>query len=199
MYTIGRLAALAGTKPITVRYYEKTGLMRPPSRLDNGYRSYSERDLDDLIFIRHCRSHGFSLDEIKELLALRDAPEASCGMVDAIVVSHIEKLDGLLKSIRSLRDQLSELRGRCPPGGKVSECGIMRGLMDRSRCPCGESRGHPHEGLPAGAAGLEGSGPSLLPSFEVDGEAAPTSNPPPGQSRSPRSPAAGNGKPKRGH
>ncbi|MDR1036561.1 MAG: MerR family transcriptional regulator [Deltaproteobacteria bacterium] len=167
MYKIGRLAVLAGTTAMTVRYYEKAGLLDKPRRNDNGYRCYSERDLEILLFVRHCRSHGFTLEEIKDLLALRDAPEASCGLVDQIVVRHIEKLDAELKSLKSLRDQLMELRSRCPPGGKVSECGIMRGLMDRSCCPCGEpGEGHPHDwGCPVG---LPEDGPAAAPAGPAD-------------------------------
>jgi DNA-binding transcriptional MerR regulator len=176
MYNIGKLAAMACCKPVTVRYYERAGLLKPPKRQGNGYRWYTEGDLEDLVFIRHCRSHGFSLDEIKGLLALKDAPEASCGLVDEIIERHIAKLDGLLKSVTSLRDQLSDLRCRCPMGGPVSECGIMRGLMDRSSCPCGDlGRGQwppPAPGL--GAAGVDGlPSPELwLPPIPEDGPAA---------------------------
>ncbi|MDR1314287.1 MAG: MerR family transcriptional regulator [Deltaproteobacteria bacterium] len=137
MYSIGKLAALSGAKAVTVRFYEKSGLLASPKRLENGYRSYSEGDLETLRFIRHTRGHGFTLDEVKELLALRAAPEASCGLVDAIAARHVEKLDERLKSVASLRDQLLDLQSRCPPGGKASECAVLRGLMDPSACPCG--------------------------------------------------------------
>ncbi|MDR3154975.1 MAG: MerR family transcriptional regulator [Deltaproteobacteria bacterium] len=152
MYSIGALAALAGCKPVTVRYYERAGLLRKPSRRENGYRSYDERDLDDLVFIRRCRSHGFALEEIRKLLAMREAPDASCGAVDELVLRHITKLDGLLESIRQLRDQLAALRGKCPNAGKVSECGILRGLMDSS----GPDDRGPREGGPDGCGGSRG-------------------------------------------
>jgi DNA-binding transcriptional MerR regulator len=136
-YNIGRLATLAGVKALTVRYYEKAGLLKTPARLRNGYRRYTQKDLETLVFIRHCRAHGFTLDEIRELLTLREAPDADCSAVDALLDRHIVKLDSLLESIGSLRDQLTDLRGRCLSFGKVSECGIMKGLTDRSFCPCG--------------------------------------------------------------
>ncbi|MDR1079954.1 MAG: MerR family transcriptional regulator [Deltaproteobacteria bacterium] len=179
MYNIGKLAELAGTRAMTVRYYEKAGLLGKPMRRDNGYRRYSEKDLEILRFVRHCRSHGFTLDEIKDLLVLRDAPEASCGLVDEIVLRHIEKLDEELSSLNSLRDQLMELRSRCPPGGKVSECGIMRGLMDPARCPCGEMA--ENRSRPGLAAPLPEDGPDRPGNTEATGSG--TGNPPEGSRR----------------
>ncbi|MDR2611589.1 MAG: MerR family transcriptional regulator [Deltaproteobacteria bacterium] len=158
MYNIGRLAAQAGCKTMTVRYYERTGLLKPPKRQENGYRWYSEGDLEDLIFIRHCRQHGFSIEETKELLALRAAPEASCGVVDELLERHVRKLDDLLESVRNLRDQLTDLRGRCPGLGPVAECGIMRGLMDREFCPCGEGDGARFRAAGPGRPGGDGGG-----------------------------------------
>jgi DNA-binding transcriptional MerR regulator len=166
MYTIGRLAALAGCRAVTVRYYERTGLLRSPARLENGYRAYSAEDLEELRFVRHCRSHGFTIGETRELLALRGAPAASCGAVDELVTRHIRKLDRLLESVKSLRDQLAELKGSCPSGGNVAECGIMRGLMDRAFCPCGapgeegSGRAHAHaHGPEDGGEGFPGLDP----------------------------------------
>jgi DNA-binding transcriptional MerR regulator len=133
---IGKLAALTGCQPITIRFYEKKGLLERPARQANNYRSYTEKDVETLNFIRHCRYHGFSLEEIKSLLALREAPDANCGAVDTILDRQIKKLDEYIKLTLNLRANLIELRTKCPHHGSVSTCGIMKGLMDRSFCPC---------------------------------------------------------------
>ncbi|MDR2461560.1 MAG: Cd(II)/Pb(II)-responsive transcriptional regulator [Deltaproteobacteria bacterium] len=134
--SIGQLAAKTGCQPITVRFYEKKGLMNSPARQANNYRYYTEKDVEQLFFIRHCRYHGFSLDEIKSLLALREAPTASCGAVDSILDKQIKKLDEYIKLTENLRAHLIELRKKCPHHGPVSTCGIMKSLMDRTFCPC---------------------------------------------------------------
>ena len=71
---IGALARRTGTKVQTIRYYEEIGLMPRPERTAGGQRRYTKADLDRLAFIRHAREMGFSLEMIRELLALADEP-----------------------------------------------------------------------------------------------------------------------------
>ncbi|MDR2339044.1 MAG: MerR family transcriptional regulator [Deltaproteobacteria bacterium] len=129
MYSIGKLAELSGVRPVTIRYYEKVGVMGSPERRENGYRCYSEGDLSRLAFIRHCRSHDLSIDDIKELLALSEAPESNCGAVNEIIDKQIGRLDELGKSIESLKSHLVDLRHRCSGAGPVAQCEIMKGLL----------------------------------------------------------------------
>jgi DNA-binding transcriptional MerR regulator len=143
MYRIGELAALASCQAATVRYYEKEGLMGRPSRRENGYRLYDREDAERLVFIRHCREHGLRLEEIAELLALKDQPGQNCRRVDEIVERQIKKLDESLSSLLVLKGQLTDLRNKCPGLGSVAECGIMRGLSDKRDCPCFDSPGQP--------------------------------------------------------
>jgi DNA-binding transcriptional MerR regulator len=69
--TIGQLAKQASVNRETVRYYERRRLLQRPSRSIAGYRVFSDEALQRLRFIRHAKSLGFSLEEIRELLALR--------------------------------------------------------------------------------------------------------------------------------
>ncbi|MDR1394807.1 MAG: MerR family transcriptional regulator, partial [Deltaproteobacteria bacterium] len=55
---IGELAALVGVQVVTIRYYEKEGLLEKPKRSPNGYRTYRRSDVERMRFIRHCREHG---------------------------------------------------------------------------------------------------------------------------------------------
>ncbi len=71
---IGELARKAGCQVVTIRYYEKEGLLGSPERTGSNYRIYSDEDLDRLRFIRHCRLHGMTLAEIRVLLAVREHP-----------------------------------------------------------------------------------------------------------------------------
>jgi MerR family copper efflux transcriptional regulator len=70
---IGALAKRVGVRIDTVRYYERSGLLAPESRLESGYHRYSEAELTRLRFIRRAQVLGFSLKEIGELLALSKA------------------------------------------------------------------------------------------------------------------------------
>ena len=64
---IGELAKMTGCQVVTIRYYEKEGLLKRPERTERNYRLYGEEDMARLRFIRHCRQHGMSLDEISRI------------------------------------------------------------------------------------------------------------------------------------
>ncbi|MDR2140862.1 MAG: Cd(II)/Pb(II)-responsive transcriptional regulator [Deltaproteobacteria bacterium] len=125
---IGELANLVGVQVVTIRYYEKEGLLDKPHRAPNGYRTYSRGDVDRLRFVRHCREHGMALEDIRTLLKLREAPERDCLEVNTLVDDHIKKLEEQLASLQALKTRLVELRGKCPHSGSIAECGILRGL-----------------------------------------------------------------------
>lgn len=133
---IGELAKQADCQVVTIRYYEKEGLLEAPVRTEGGYRLYSEADVDRLKFIRHCRDHGMSLADIKLLLGLREAPDRDCSAVGNLVDRHIADVDQQIHSLTRLKEQLVHLRGKCPHSGAVSSCGILKGLEDRSECGC---------------------------------------------------------------
>ena len=90
---IGELAKLADCQVVTIRYYEKEGLLQKPVRTEGGYRLYREADVERLKFIRHCREHGMSPAEIMLLLGLRDAPDRDCPAVSSLFDKHIEDAD----------------------------------------------------------------------------------------------------------
>lgn len=133
---IGQLARLADCRVVTVRYYEKEGLMRPPARNDGNYRLYTEEDAERLRFIRHCRSHGMNLAEIRDLLAYRDEPTGNCGWIGDMVERHIGNVDEQIRSLNQLKGYLEDLRGLCPGDGTAGSCGIMNSLGNPERCAC---------------------------------------------------------------
>lgn len=68
--TIGEAAGRSGVSAKMIRYYEQTGLLRAASRKSNGYRKYSDADIQLLILVHHARSLGFSIEEVHTLLEL---------------------------------------------------------------------------------------------------------------------------------
>ena len=140
---IGELAEKADCQVVTIRYYEKAGLLAKPPRSQGGYRLYSENDVERLKFIRHCRSHGMALEEVKALLKLRETPDRDCAEVNELVDRHISQVDEQIASLKRLKTQLVRLRKKCPHGGVVSSCGIIKGLTDRVVCGCLQEPGPP--------------------------------------------------------
>src|SRR5712691_8722675 len=79
--TIGQVARGAGVGVETVRFYERQGLLQEPARKESGYRQFTEDVVARLQFIKRAKELGFTLKEIKELLALRVDPETTCAEV----------------------------------------------------------------------------------------------------------------------
>lgn len=70
---IGEAADRAQLTQRTLRYYEEKGLLRSPTRMDGGFRLYSEEDMERIDRIRQLKDLlGFSLAEIKEMLEFDD-------------------------------------------------------------------------------------------------------------------------------
>lgn len=137
MFKIGELAKATGTQAVTIRYYEKEGLLREPERNASGYRLYTSEDAERLRFIRRCRQYGMSLPEIRDLLAFRDSPTSSCDWISALVERHIGKVQEQIDSLRILREHLEALRHACS-GDHGQSCGILGRLDHGAPCPCCE-------------------------------------------------------------
>lgn len=131
---IGELSKRTGCKVVTIRYYEKEGLLAEPERTEGNYRLYGNEDLERLEFIMHCRKHDMKLDEIKKLLAFRDRPQHDCTWVTELIKTHIENVDEQIQSLEHLKHHLVQLRERCAGGHTGDTCGIMQGLSSREPC-----------------------------------------------------------------
>jgi len=106
---IKELAARSGLSPRTIRYYEQVGVLPPPRRLPNGYRDYDESDLDRVRFVIGARRLGFSLDDIAEILAMRDRREAPCGVVLDLLQRKAEEIAGRIRELQRLEAELHQL------------------------------------------------------------------------------------------
>ncbi|MCI0551137.1 MAG: heavy metal-responsive transcriptional regulator [Anaerolineae bacterium] len=104
---INQLAALAGVSPKTIRYYEEIGLLPAPSRTENNYRQYDEQDAERLRLVAGARRLDLSLEEIREILDLRDRREAPC----RVLLERLEhKADEIAERILALKQMERELR-----------------------------------------------------------------------------------------
>ncbi len=125
---IGELAARLGINTKTIRFYESIGLLPDPQRTASGYRSYDDGvDVQRLTFIKSAQRLGLRLDEIKEIIAFRDRGEQPCSYVADVLERHVTDLDGRIREMRALREQLSELHARAAVGAQSdsSYCAVI--------------------------------------------------------------------------
>jgi len=127
-FTIGHLAREAGINIETVRYYEREGLLPKATRSASGYRLFSVNAAQRLRFIRRAQELGFSLKEIRELLALRLSPKTSCAEVRRRTEVKINEIEAKIKSLESMSKSLRKLAQSCNGSAPISECPILESL-----------------------------------------------------------------------
>ena len=128
-FGIGALSEQTGVNIETIRYYEREGLLPHPPRTAGGHRSFSEDHLKRLTFIRRSRELGFSLAEIRVLLALVDGGSYTCGEIKALTLEHAESVRSKISDLRRIKRILLDISSRCE-GGAVPECPIIDALLD---------------------------------------------------------------------
>jgi len=127
-FTISEVARQANVNIETLRYYERRGLIPKPHRTVSNYRIYSKENLQRVKFIKHAQTLGFSLSEIKRLLALRAAPRARCADVRTYAAQKIEDIDGKISSLARIRQTLEKLIAECSGDGPATRCPILECL-----------------------------------------------------------------------
>lgn len=120
---ISQAARQSGLTPKALRYYESIDLLRP-QRSANGYRDYSERDLETLRFIQRARAVGFSVEEVRDLLGLYHNPSRRSHDAKLLVLDKLEHIETQLRNLREMRATLKELASRCA-GDESPECAIL--------------------------------------------------------------------------
>jgi Cu(I)-responsive transcriptional regulator len=123
---IGEAAAASGVSAKMIRHYETLGLIQP-ERQANNYRSYTERDVAVLRFIRHARELAFPLSEVKRLLGLWQDSSRKSAEVQRIAMSHVEALEEKARSLQAVAASLRHLARSCA-GDHRPECPIIEYL-----------------------------------------------------------------------
>ena len=120
---IGELARRGGVPPRTIRYYERLGVLSPALRTVAGYRDYAADAVDGLAFVRACKSIGFTLHEIAELVAAKEGQESPCAQLIDLVERRAEEVERRILDLSRARLELLSLAARarslapsdCPP------------------------------------------------------------------------------------
>lgn len=106
---IGEVAERSGVSTPTIRYYEEVGLLPKPERTTSGYRHYDDSAVARLSFIRAAQSIGFSLGEVREILALREQGEMPCRHVVTLIEHHAAELAERIATLERMRRELVAL------------------------------------------------------------------------------------------
>ena len=124
---IGDAARASGVSAKMIRHYESIGLVPVADRRHSNYRDYGASEVHRLAFIRRARNLGFSIEQIRGLLALWSDRERSSADVKALTLNHIEELERKIAALKEMRDTLSHLADCCD-GDHRPDCPIIAGL-----------------------------------------------------------------------
>lgn len=131
--TIGKVAKMADVGVETIRFYELEGLLEEPPRRASGFRQYPPDTVDRVRFIKRAKGLGFSLKEIRELLALSLVPGATCGQVRKRAEAKLDNIEGKIRALQHMKRALKKLTDACGGKGSVRECPILDALEERKR------------------------------------------------------------------
>jgi len=126
MYKIGEVTSQTGMTADTLRYYEKYGLISDISRNSSGVRQYTDKDISKLKFIKRAQCMNFSLNEIKDLLSMREDPQHAKEQVRQLTADKLNHIETQLTELSTLRNELQLLINLCR--GSKDGCPIIEGI-----------------------------------------------------------------------
>jgi len=134
-FSIGAVAKRASVAIDTIRFYEREGLLPEPKRRASGYRHYDDAAVRQLRFIRRAKALGFTLQEIRELLALSRDRQHGVKAVKRRALERLQTIDARIAELQRVRDGLAELVAACPGRGAPQHCPILRALGEDEVSP----------------------------------------------------------------
>jgi MerR family mercuric resistance operon transcriptional regulator len=124
---IGELSRRTGCNIETIRYYERITLLPAPARSAGRYRVYDSTDIRQLTFIRRARELGFTLDEVRALLALSANGQGACAEVRDLAAGHLAEVRAKITDLRAMERVLADAVRRCT-AGELPGCPIIDAL-----------------------------------------------------------------------
>lgn len=136
---IGQASAASGVSAKMIRYYESIALLPAAGRRDSGYRDYGEEDVHRLSFVRRARDLGFSIEQIRSLLALWTDTGRSNADVRAIARTHLREMEEQARKLEAMIGTLKALVGSCETGPR-NTCPIIEELGDHRPAPAAPAK-----------------------------------------------------------
>ncbi len=134
MFSIGALSKQTGVKVPTIRYYEQIGLIDPAERTEGNQRRYRKEALQRLVFIKHARDLGFSIETILSLIELNNHPDRNCAEATQIAREQLTGVRERIASLVRLESELVRISCGCKGVGVVSDCYVLASLADHGHC-----------------------------------------------------------------
>lgn len=131
LLSIGELAQQTGVNAVTLRYYEKFGLIST-QRSEGGHRLYAKDMIARLHFIQNTKSVGFTLEEIQELLHLKENPKQKSHTVRALTLNKLKAIDEKMDALKKIKLTLKALVEQCDGNMPIEKCPILAGLSTPS-------------------------------------------------------------------
>ena len=148
---IGEAARASGVSAKMLRYYESIDLVPQAGRTEAGYRTYGDREVDTLRFIRRARDFGMPMDRVKLLVGLWQDKTRPSREVKQIALRQVSELESKINELTAMNDALAELAHACK-GDSRPECPILRDMEGRS-----SNAAHPPPAARARAGGRFGA------------------------------------------
>lgn len=130
MYQIGEMSKQLGVSVDTLRYYEKIGLLPRIHRKSSGLRLYGKQDISRIKFIKRSKRMGFSLDEIKNLLQFREAPQKAKPEVRQLADKKLQDIENHLDDLKILQHEFRLLINLCTEDAE--NCPILEAMDDKN-------------------------------------------------------------------
>ncbi len=124
-FTISQLARMVGVPVTTIRYYERIGLVQPEGRSDGNYRLYGERSLEKMKFIKSAQSMGFTLENVKVLLAEKTGKKPACGDVKKLITERLDDVEKQLEDLKHVQTVLKAALKKCCKQKEADCCQVF--------------------------------------------------------------------------
>jgi len=121
---ISTVSSRSGVPAKTIRYYESVGLIPAARRAGNGYRQYTEMDIQTLSFVQRARSLGFSVDDVASLLDLWHNKKRTSAEVQTLARQHLDRTQNKIRELQTICQVLEDLIERCH-GDSRPDCPIL--------------------------------------------------------------------------
>jgi DNA-binding transcriptional MerR regulator len=140
---IGEVSKRSGVGVEALRFYERSGLLGRPARTASGYRVYDAGVLERLAFIKRAQVLGFSLDEIKQVIAEKQEGQSPCARVREIVRRRLLELDERMREMKRYRSELAAALAEWDEAGDAAGhvCGLIEGTDIEHRMAQGKLEG----------------------------------------------------------
>jgi DNA-binding transcriptional MerR regulator len=135
---IGDVANQTGLSVDTIRFYERERLLPTAARSNGGFRLFSKSDVDDLAFIRNSQELGFSLQEIRDLVGLRNARHPDCNHVEQLLAHKIATVRTKIAALRKLERELERTMIQC-------RSNLSNATSNKADCPALSDISHRNE------------------------------------------------------